>query len=235
MDEHKQSPNPDRHSSGPQWDSVLRNAGLGGVIVLMIWVAFNVELPSIDKLQSAIEDLGWVGAFAFVLLYAAVAVTPIPVTIMAVTGGLLFGVIGGSLLSIVGVLLGCWAAYWLARALGHHTVRKLLGSYADKVERNLENAGFQAVCILRLLPGIPYWPVNYGSGAFGINQRTFLVASVVSTIPGQVSLVAIGALIAEQTLIHGIVLACAWVLVAGMTIWAYRAWRGTAKHQLPGS
>lgn len=217
------------------WSGVLRNTLLVMVLLVMLWLAFNVRLPSVDELQFRIEELGWIGVAAFVVLYAVVAMTPIPVTIMAVTGGLLFGTVAGSFLSVVGVLIGCWGAYWLARSLGKEAVLKLLGDHGRKVESHLQGAGFQAVCTLRLMPGIPYWPVNYGSGAFGIGQRDFLVASVVSTIPGQISLVAIGAFIAEPSALTAVVVLCAWAVVLGMTVWASRAWRGSSTHKLPGS
>lgn len=221
--------------SGLPWGGLARNTLLVIVLLVMLWLAFNVRLPSVGELQSRIEGLGWVGAAAFIALYAAVAMTPIPVTIMAVTAGLLFGTVIGSLLSVIGVLLGCWGAYWLARGLGRQTVLKLLGEHGRKVESHLEGAGFQAVCTLRLMPGFPYWPVNYGSGAFGIGQRDFLVASLVSTVPGQVSLVAVGAFIAEPAVLPGAVVLAAWAVVLVMTVWAYRAWKGTSTRRLPGS
>lgn len=218
----------------PAWGSFLRNALLVAVLLVMVYAAFNLRLPSVDTLQSRIEAYGWAGWIVFVLLYAVVAMTPIPVTIMAISGGFIFGVLEGSLLSVIGVLIGCWAAYHMARSLGAQAVRRLLGSHADTVETRLQDAGFEAVFALRLTPGVPYWPVNYGGGAFGVTQRDFVVASVIATVPGQVSLVALGAFIAEPSVMHGAVVAVAWIVVLGMTIWAYRSWRGTAR-PLPGA
>ena len=149
--------------------------------------------------------------------------------IMAVTGGLVFGVPVGTALSMIGVVAGCWGAYWLARALGRETVMRLLGSHADMVEHRLEGGGFYAVCTLRLLPGLPYWPVNYGSGALGIGSREFLVPTIVSTLPGQVSLVAIGAFIADASLLHGIIVVISWIAVLVLTALAFRRWR-TVRH-----
>lgn len=224
-----------KHSHGPAWGSFIRNALLVLVLLAMIYAAFNLRLPSVDELQTRIEAYGWAAWIIFILLYAVVAMTPIPVTIMAVSGGFIFGVLEGSLLSVVGVLIGCWAAYHLARLLGTEAVRRLLGSHAETVESHLEDAGFQAVCALRLMPGVPYWPVNYGSGAFGVTQRDFVVASVISTVPGQVSLVALGAFIAEPSVLYGVVVGVAWIVVIVMTIWAYRSWRGTSSRPFPGS
>ncbi|WP_344683874.1 MULTISPECIES: TVP38/TMEM64 family protein [Actinomycetes] len=220
--------------TGLQWGTYLRNTLLVLVLLLMLWLAFNVRLPSVDELRADMESLGWAAWIVFVLLYAIVAMTPIPVTIMAVTGGLLFGIVEGSALSIIGVFIGCWGAYWLARALGRATVVKMLGTHADTVERHLADAGFQAVATLRLMPGLPYWPVNYGSGAFGVSQRDFLVAGLISTVPGQVSLVAVGSFISEPGVVPAAVVLCAWAVVVTMTIWALRAWKGTSSRPLPG-
>ena len=223
-----------RSSTGPQWLPFLRNSLLILVLLGLVWLAFNVRLPSIPELRLLLERLGWGAWLGFIGLYAVVAVTPIPVSVMAVTAGVLFGVIEGSLLSVVGVLIGCWAAYWLARAVGSSVVERVLGHHAPTVKQHLNNDGFQAVYLLRLMPGLPYWPVNYGSGAFGVSQRDYVVASLLSVIPGQVSLVAVGALVADPSVWRGIVVVIAWVVVIIMTIWAYRGLKGTSTRPLPG-
>lgn len=209
----------------PSWVAGLRNAGLVAVVLAMIWVAFNVDLPAVGELQAGIEEFGWAGWLVFTGLYALVALTPIPVTIMAVTAGLLFGVTIGSVLSVIGVFLGAWGAYWLARGLGKPTVKRLLGRYRARVEEQLSSAGFEAVCTLRLMPGIPYWPVNYGSGAFGVRTSVYVPASLISMIPGQVSLVAVGSFIASPTVTTGIPVLIAWAVVLVLTVVSYLRWR----------
>ena len=197
----------------------------------MLWLALNVRLPELETLQADIAGMGVWGLFAFVALYALVALTPIPVTIMAVTGGLVFGLPVGTVLSLVGVVIGCWGAYWLARGLGRETVLRLLGGHAQLVEERLEGGGFFAVCTLRLLPGVPYWPVNYGSGALGIRSHDFLVATALSSLPGQLSLVAIGAFIADPSVLHGAAVGISWVAVIALTILSFRRWRSTRLDQ----
>ncbi|NMA75704.1 MAG: TVP38/TMEM64 family protein [Actinomycetales bacterium] len=200
----------------------------------MLWLALNVRLPELETLQADIAGMGVWGLFAFVALYALVALTPIPVTIMAVTGGLVFGLPVGTVLSLVGVVIGCWGAYWLARGLGRETVLRLLGGHAQLVEERLEGGGFFAVCTLRLLPGVPYWPVNYGSGALGIRSHDFLVATALSSLPGQLSLVAIGAFIADPSVLHGAAVGISWVAVIALTILSFRRWRSTRLEQADG-
>lgn len=223
-----ESSEPDSHH-GPHWGTWIRNTLLGVVVLVMVWLIFNVRLPTIDELQSRLEQYGGFAWLAFVILYAIVAVTPIPVTVMAVTAGLLFGVVEGSVLSVLGVLIGSWIAYWLARGLGKDTVKRLLGRHSQTVESQLQSSGFRAVVVLRLMPGLPYWPVNYGSGAFGVSQRDYILASNISVIPGQVSLVAIGSFIADPSVVTAVVVVSAWIVVIGLTVLSIRNWRKDAK------
>lgn len=220
---------------GSRRGTILRIAALVAVVAAIIWVAATVRLPDLDDLRAQIEGFGWWSWLVFVAAYAVVALTPIPVTIMALVGGLLFGVLAGSLLSVVGAVIGSIGAYWIARAVGRTTVMRLLGRHAQKLEDRLdESSGFAAVFTLRVMPGMPYWPVNYGAGALGVPSRVFSIASLVASVPGQVSLVSIGAFIAAPSFWAGAVVVIAWGVVLGFTIWAWRSWRGKAEHSLPG-
>ncbi|WP_209324556.1 TVP38/TMEM64 family protein [Brevibacterium renqingii] len=207
------------------WSTILRNIALALLLLAGVWAVFNVRLPSIDVLQSDIAAAGFWGFGVFIIIYAVVAATPIPVTIMATAGGLVFGLPFGTLLSMIGVVLGCWGGYWIARALGRDTVLRLLGSHAESVESRLTGGGFYAVCALRLMPGFPYWPVNYGSGALGVDNRTFLSATLVSSLPGQLSLVAVGAFIGDPTVLNAIAVGISWALVIALTIVTMRRWK----------
>lgn len=209
------------------WPTILRNIALALVVLAGVWAVFNVRLPSVDVLQADIAAAGFWGFAVFVLIYMAVAATPIPVTIMATAGGLIYGLPFGTILSMVGVVAGCWIGYWIARALGRDTVLRLLGSHAETIESKLTGGGFYAVCTLRLMPGFPYWPVNYGSGALGIDNRTFLSATIISSLPGQLSLVAVGAFIGEPNVLNGIGVGISWALVITLTIITMRRWKRT--------
>lgn len=225
----------DSESSGPSWVAVLRFVAFIAVVLVMVWLAFNVRLPGVEELRARIASFGWWSWLVFVGVYAAVALTPIPVTLMALTGGVLFGVVTGSVLSIVASVLGSLAAYAIARGLGKETVIGLLGRRRATLEKRLDSAGFDAVFTLRVMPGMPYWPVNYGAGALGVPFREFAVASLIASVPGQISLVAIGAFAAGPSVVGGIVVVLAWATVLTLTIWAWRAWKGTASRPLPGS
>lgn len=218
-----------RREQRPSWEAVLRAVGLAAVATGMVWLAFNVELPDRDALRATIEGFGWWSWLVFTGAYALVALTPIPVTLMALTGGALFGVFTGSLLSVIGAMAGSVVAYWIARFLGKEMVLGLLGSHRDTLETYLGSAGFQAVFTLRVLPGMPYWPINYGSGALNVPFREFTLASAIASVPGQISLVAIGAFAASPSIAGAVIVVVAWISVIVLTIMAGRAWKRSTR------
>ena len=207
--------------------SIISLLSLVLVIGTLIWLSFNVNIPEPEVLREIIQGYGWAGWLIFIGITALIAITPIPVTIPALVAGSLYGVIAGSLFSFTGVIIGSWIGYWLARLTGQELTFKLLGRHGPTVKKYLGNAGFLAMCTARLMPGLPYWPVNYGAGALGVSQYAFLSATFIASIPGQISLVSLGAFAVNQSLFNGIILVAAWITVVEATWTSYRYWRNT--------
>src|SRR5699024_5238024 len=97
-----------RDRTGVPWGSVLRNVLLVLVLRTLAWLALDAPLAFVEALQARIAALGLWGPFAFIGLFAVVAGTPVPVTIMAVAAGMIFGLPVGTVLSMAGVVLGCF-------------------------------------------------------------------------------------------------------------------------------
>lgn len=200
----------------------IKDAVLVLVVAAMAWLAFNVRLPDPQAIQARVDGWGAWGPVVFVVGFAVVGVTPIPISILAVAAGLVFGVFGGSLVSIAGSTLGALGGYGLARLLGADTVSRLLGGYGERVRAMLRGNSLLAVLLLRLAPMLPYWAVNYSAGVFGVKLRPYLLGTLVGGSAGQISLVAIGAFIAAPTWPHGTVVVVAWVVVAVLALLTLR-------------
>src|SRR5699024_2040658 len=193
----------------------------------LIWLSFNVNVPEPEVLREMIQGYGWAGWLIFIGITALIAITPIPVTIPALVAGSLYGVIAGSLFSFTGILIGSWIGCWLARLTGQDLTFKLLGRHGPPVKKYLGDAGFLAMCTARLMPSLPYCPVNYVAGALGVSQYSFLSATFIASLPGQISLVALGAFAVNQSLFNGIVLVTAWITVLVSAWISYSYWRNT--------
>jgi uncharacterized membrane protein YdjX (TVP38/TMEM64 family) len=102
---------------------------------------------------------------------------------------------------------------------------KGLGKHADTLEDAFEERGFLSIIVLRCAPGLPYWPVNYGAGAMGVPLGSFAAASTLGSVPGQVSLVAVGAFVAHPGVVNAVIVALAWAAVIVLTLWSARRWK----------
>ncbi|SDJ61316.1 hypothetical protein SAMN05216187_101222 [Jeotgalicoccus aerolatus] len=121
--------------------SILSLLTLIIVIGLLIWLSFNVDIPSPDALREIIQGYGWAGWLIFIGITALIAITPIPVTIPALVAGSLYGVIAGSIFSFSGIMIGSWIGFWLARFTGQKWTFKLLGRHGPTVKDYLSDAG----------------------------------------------------------------------------------------------
>ena len=64
--------------------------------VSFLWISFNMDLPEPEEMREIILGYGWAGWLVFIGITAAIAVTPIPITVPALVAGSLYGVIGGT-------------------------------------------------------------------------------------------------------------------------------------------
>lgn len=214
-------------------NSKISLRSIGSLIVLVVlgvsllWMSFHLNLPSPEEMRKIILSYGWAGCLVFIGITIIIAITPIPITIPTLVAGSLYGVFGGTLLSLSGIMIGSWIGYWMARLVGRRITFKLLGRYSFIVEDYLSIAGFWAICTVKLMPGLPYWPVNYGAGALGVKQSSFISASFLASIPGQASLATLGAFAVKPSVFHGVVLIIAWTVVVISTLVSYRHWRST--------
>lgn len=108
----------------------------------------------------------------------------VPVTVLIVATGLVFGPLMGSVYSLVGCILGASLTYALGYFLGRDLVRQITGAKWERVERKIGQAGILGVTTLRLIPVAPFTIVNVVSGAFQVPIRDYLIGSLLGFAPG---------------------------------------------------
>ena len=119
------------------------------------------------------------------------------VAVLALAGGVLFGLWWGGLYTFLGAILNCSLMFWMARNLGRAQIealiaKKLSPSWQEKI-RSLEGrTGFLVLILLRLIPAVPYNLINYAFGLTAMPFRTYLAASAIGIIPGTLAFINIG-------------------------------------------
>jgi len=150
-------------------------------------------VPDVEGLRALVADAGAAGPALFVLGYALATLAPVPKTVLTAAAGVLFGVVAGTALVLLGAMLGAIAGFWLGRLLGRSGVRRITGRRLARLDQLLERRGVLAVVAVRLVPVVPFTAVNYGSGLLAVRFRDYLIGTAVGIIPGTVAFVALGA------------------------------------------
>lgn len=162
-------------------------------VTVAVAVGVFVPLPSADEIRAAVDAWGPVAAAAFVLLYAAITLTPAPKNLLSIAAGLVFGFTTGVALVYLGALLGAAAAFALGRWLGREAVERRTGARVEALDALLRRRGLAAVIGVRLIPIIPFTAINYAAGLTAVRLRDYALGTAIGIIPGTVAYVALGA------------------------------------------
>lgn len=176
----------------------LRLAVLGSILLAAGAAALTAG-PSLDGVHRCVEDAGSLGPVVFVVLYAGLTVALVPGTALTLASGALFGPVRGAAFAVCGATIGAVIAFSIGRALGRNGVRQLLGPRLPRVEAALDNTGFAAMVILRLLPIIPFNGLNYAAGVTGIRVVPYAGATALGILPGTVAVAVAGSSVTDPT------------------------------------
>ena len=168
---------------------------LFGLLVILTWWLSTILSP--QELETLLAGLGAWAAPAYIALWVVLPVFFFPVPILALAGGLLFGLFRGSLYTFLGAILNCGLMFLLARFAGREQVKRLLRKkLSPQWQQRLETAGgrqgFLLLIILRLIPAVPYNLINYTFGLTDMTFGAYLLASAMGIIPGTLAFINIG-------------------------------------------
>ena len=99
--------------------------------------------------------------------------------------GLLFGPLLGIMLAVTASTASAMIALLLVRAAGWQLNRLVRHQAVDPLDARLRDRGWLAVISLRLIPAVPFAPLNYAVGASGVRVLPYALATVAGLFPGQ--------------------------------------------------
>ncbi len=142
-----------------------------------------VSLQSIIGMARSLEDSPF-APVAVLAGYVVAGLIFVPVTVLIVATGVVFGPLLGGLYALLGAVLSAAVTYAIGRQLGRDTVRRLAGRRLNRITRRLAKKGMLAIAVLRLLPIAPFSVVNAVVGASRIRARDFLLGTAIGMAPG---------------------------------------------------
>lgn len=143
-----------------------------------------------EAIRAYISSYGIWAPFASVLLMVSqVVIAPIPASVIQLANGVVFGIVGGSLLNLIGQMAGATIAFFIARSLGRSTVERLAGRVDENgiIEHWIDRWGGRALLLVRMIPGMPSDFVSYLMGLTPMGARRYLTVSFIGYIPQSIA------------------------------------------------
>jgi uncharacterized membrane protein YdjX (TVP38/TMEM64 family) len=138
---------------------------------------------------------------AFIAVHIAASLVFLPRTLLAIVAGLLFGTAWGIIWAELGSVAGAAAGFLLARYVSSGLIDFQRSSRVRSLLQRVEQGGWRAVALLRLIPVMPHSLANYGLGLTGLPLGAYAFGSFLGQLPLTVAYVELGA--AGERLLFG--------------------------------
>lgn len=175
--------------------------GIGLLVILIFGLThFNFQ-GVLHSLLIWVKNLGVLGPVVFIALYILATLLFVPGSILTIGGGVLFGVVWGSIYVVISATLGASLAFLIGRYLLRAWVAQQIQRNAKfkAVDQAVGKQGWKIVLLTRLSPLFPFNFLNYAFGVTQVFLKDYVLGSF-GIIPGTVLYVYIGSLAGDLAL-----------------------------------
>lgn len=168
-----------------------------------------------ENVRKFIGDNKILSSLLFILLQIMqVVIFMIPGDVINATGGFMFNIILGSILSFIGVILGSIIVFHISRFFGYNFVNRFIKKEKlDKFVNFFEsNTGFVSLFIICNLPFVPKDILMYCAGLTPLKAKKTLPVYCLSRLPGIIIWVSMGANLYSKSVIGIILTLCILLL-----------------------
>jgi uncharacterized membrane protein YdjX (TVP38/TMEM64 family) len=162
-----------------------------GLTAVFVVLRATGAQPSSNEIQSWARGLGALGPVVYLAIGVALSCAFVPFPLLAGGAGALFGVPIGSAVALGVAVAAAVAQMTIARRLAAPHP-EALGARAQAVNEVLERRGMLAVFYTRLVPGLPYVPLNYAAGLTSLRVRDLAAGTALATAPRAFAYAALG-------------------------------------------
>jgi uncharacterized membrane protein YdjX (TVP38/TMEM64 family) len=137
------------------------------------------------QLRTFVIDHPFLVIILYVLTYIVVVTFSIPgATVMTITGGFLFGIVKGTIATVISATVGATFVFILARYATDEILTQKVAPWLNKLEEGFKKNAFQYLLTLRLIPLFPFFAVNLVAALLRVPLKTFTLATLIGIIPG---------------------------------------------------
>ena len=146
-------------------------------VVAVVWSQLPTATWDLDAISAWMAPHRHVWYGLPVVVFAFVALAPVPVMLLIAATGIAFGPLLGPIYAMAGCLASGSVGFGIGRWLGQHRVEQLGGERVVRVTNALRRNGTLAVFFLRKIP-FPFTLANIIVGASTVTYRDFVVGTL---------------------------------------------------------
>jgi uncharacterized membrane protein YdjX (TVP38/TMEM64 family) len=168
---------------------------LFGFVAFVFWIWKSYETGSLSPvLIEQYRKSHPVGAVTlFILIYVVSVIASLPSLPLNLAAGFFWGGLLGGAYSTLGVTIGGWISFAVARWLiGQPLAENFDNKWVSKVQREFSQGGWKFVAFARINPIIPTGPLNYLLGLTSISNKGFIWATFIFLMPPSIAVAYIG-------------------------------------------
>lgn len=126
----------------------------------------------------------------FVCLYVVIVAFSLPgAAIASMTGGFLFGLVGGTMLNVISATIGASAIFLSAKLGLGASLNARIDSKEGTIKRikdGLREHEINVLLLMRLVPAVPFFVANLVPALVGVGFVNFLWTTAIGIIPGAI-------------------------------------------------
>ena len=191
-----------------RWLIVL---ALLGAVVAFFALGLQHQL-SLEALKARQQDLAvfrqahpvWLATGFFVVYVTATALSLPTATLLALTGGAVFGLLEGIVLVSFASTIGATLAFLASRFVLRDAVQQRLGKRLVTINEGMRRDGAFYLFTLHMMPAIPFFVVNLVMGLTTLPVRTFYWVSQLGMLAATVIFVNAGTQLASLHSLSGV-------------------------------
>lgn len=176
-------------------NNLLKNILSLIIILILVFIVYKILKMDIGihEIKSYIDSYGSFAPIVYIIMFALVPLTLFPDSVLAIAGGLVFGLYKGYIYTAIGALIGATISFYISRKLGRNMIKKFTKDKLDSIEIMVNAKGFSIILLLRLIPLFLFDVISYGAGLTSVKYKDFIIATFLGTIPGILVFTNIGA------------------------------------------
>ena len=163
---------------------ITRAIAVVAVLIALVLLGRYVD-ASVAPLVQGVDHLGAVGPIAFIAGFAIASVALVPASLLTLAAGAIFGIVRGTIYTLIGASIGAMIEFLLARYVARGLIARRLADNARfaAINRAVDADGLKIVTLLRLSPVLPFSPLNYALGLTRVRLADYLLG-MIGIVPG---------------------------------------------------